>query len=295
MLIRFYGVRGSIASPGAETVRYGGNTACVLIESDDGCHFIMDAGTGIKKLGEELMEKNTQRDIHLLFSHYHWDHIQGFPFFLPAYEPSQNIHLLAAHMKDEQTHAVLTQMTNPHFPIPSDHLEAQVNVLSTAKNRLKIGQTLITSTLLNHPGGGSAYRLDMPEASVAYVTDNELFSPNQSNNSFEEWVTFVQGVDYLIHDAMYLDEEKEKTKGWGHSLVSDTLKLAGEAGVANVILFHHEPSRTDKQLDQILLNSRQWMSQNYPRCQVYIAKEQDEYAISMESKHSTVLQSSMTV
>ena len=278
MLIKFYGVRGSIASPGANTVRYGGNTACVSVKSDDGSLFVLDAGTGIKQLGDELIEKSFSDDIHLFFSHYHWDHIQGFPFFQPAYKADQTIHLLAAHMQDEQTHTVLTQMTDPHFPVPSDKLEAKVEVLSVIDESLKIGTTQIRTKSLNHPGGGSAYRLESPEGSMAYVTDNELFPPNEPNTSYQEWMGFLKGVDYLIHDAMYLDSELEKIHGWGHSLISQTLQLAGEAGVANLILFHHDPSRTDDQLDQILLDSRDWMEKNYPDCTVYMAKEGDEYS-----------------
>ncbi len=279
MKIKFYGVRGSIATPGSSTIRYGGNTACVSVRSDDGSLFILDAGTGIKSLGDELMEKSSRDDIHLFFSHCHWDHIQGFPFFLPAYQPDQKIHMLTAHMQDDQTHTVLTQMKDPHFPVPSDRLEAEVEMLSVIKGGLTIGNTQVKTKSLNHPGGGSAYRLEMPEGSMAYVTDNELFPPGKPNTSYEEWVDFLQGVDYLIHDAMYLDDELQKTHGWGHSLISQTLQLAVDANVSNLILFHHDPSRTDEQLDQILIKSQVWMELNHPDCQVYMAKEGDEYTV----------------
>ena len=226
MLIKFYGVRGSIATPGADTVRYGGNTSCVSVRSNQGNLFVLDAGTGIKQLGDELIEQGSTEDINLFFSHYHWDHIQGFPFFQPAYKAKQSINLLAAHMRPEETHAVLTQMSDRHFPIPSDKLEAKVGTLTAIKGLLKIGDTQVSTKSLNHPGGGSAYRLDTPEASMAYVTDNELFPPNEPNTSYQEWVKFLKGVDYLIHDAMYLDDELEKIHGWGHSLISQTLQLA---------------------------------------------------------------------
>lgn len=281
MLIKFYGVRGSIASPGASTVRYGGNTSCVSVRTDDGTLFVMDAGTGIRQLGDELSKERSTDEIYLFFSHYHWDHIQGFPFFSPVYQPEQTIHLLAAHMPPDQTHSVLTQMTDPHFPVPSDRLEAKVDVLTQDNGSLTIANTRVTTRVLNHPGGGSAYRLDMPEGSMAYVTDNELFPPNEMNTSYQEWLEFLQGVDYLIHDAMYLDNELEKIHGWGHSLISQTLQLAGEANVSNLILFHHDPSRTDDQLDQILQQSRSWMENNYPGCEVNMAMEGDEYFTNM--------------
>ncbi len=277
MQIKFYGVRGSIASPGADTVRYGGNTSCVFVKTSDDELFIFDAGTGIRKLGDELLKDGIKKPLNLLFSHYHWDHIQGFPFFLPAYQADQEINLLAAHLGEENAHSVLTQMTDPHFPVPSDKLEAKVTVLSMEDDLLLIGSNIIKTQSLNHPGGGSAYRIESEEGSMAYVTDNELFPPNEPNTSYDEWVTFLQGVDYLIHDAMYLDDEKERIHGWGHSLISQTLQLAADAKVANLILFHHDPARTDDQLDVIAQDAIDWMLTQNPKCKVTVAKEGDEY------------------
>ncbi len=279
MQIKFYGVRGSIASPGADTVRYGGNTSCVFVRTNDEELFIFDAGTGIRLLGDELLKEAPLKPLNLLFSHYHWDHIQGFPFFLPAYQKNQEINLLAAHLGEKNAHSVLTQMTDPHFPVPSDNLAAKVTVLSMENDLLLIGRNVIKTQSLNHPGGGSAYRVESEDGSMAYVTDNELYPPNEPNTSYQEWVTFLKNVDYLIHDAMYLDDEKERIHGWGHSLISQTLQLAVDAKVANLILFHHDPSRTDDQLDEISKNASQWMSEHYPECKVTVAKEGDEYRI----------------
>ncbi len=279
MQIKFYGVRGSIASPGPETVRYGGNTSCVFVEADDGSLFIFDAGTGIRKLGEDLVAQSLSRDINLLFSHYHWDHIQGFPFFLPAYQNNQVINLLAAHLKDVNAHSVLNQMTNPHFPVPSDKLDAKVVLLSINNSKLKIGDNTIYAKPLNHPGGGSAYRLESSLGSMAYVTDNELEPPQKPATSYLEWIEFLKNVDFLIHDAMYLDEELDEKHGWGHSLISQTLQLAADAKVKNLILFHHEPSRTDDQLDEIAKTSQTWMQKHYSKCQVFVAKEGSEFLV----------------
>ena len=279
MQIKFYGVRGSIASPGADTVRYGGNTACVYVEADDGSLFIFDAGTGIRILGEDLIAQSLSKDINLLFSHYHWDHIQGFPFFLPAYQNNQVINLLAAHLKDVNIHSVLSQMTNPHFPVPSDKLEAKVALLSINNSKLKVGNNTIYSKPLNHPGGGSAYRLESSLGSMAYVTDNELYPPEEPVTAYLEWVKFLKNIDFLIHDAMYLDNELEKIHGWGHSLISQTLQLAADAKAKNLVLFHHDPSRTDDQLDEIAKESQAWMQKHYPECQVYVAKEGSKFSI----------------
>jgi len=284
MLIKFYGVRGSIASPGENTVRYGGNTSCVFVKTNDKELFIFDAGTGIRKLGDELSELASNnplasKAINLLFSHYHWDHIQGFPFFQLAYRSDQEINLLAAHLGEQNAHSVLTQMTDPHFPVPSENLKAKVNVLSMENEALIIGTNIIKTQSLNHPGGGSAYRIDSEEGSMAYVTDNELFPPNQPATYYDQWVKYLKGVDYLIHDAMYLDHEKERIHGWGHSLISQTLQLAADAEIKNLILFHHDPSRTDDQLDEIEINAKAWMLKNSPQCQVSVAKEGDEYRL----------------
>jgi len=279
MQIKFYGVRGSIASPGKDTVKYGGNTSCVSVETNDGNLFVFDAGTGIRKLGEELISKASSKEINLLFSHYHWDHIQGFPFFLPAYQKNQVIKLLAAHLQDVNAHSVLTQMTNPHFPVPSDKLEAEVVLLTIENSKLKVGNTTIYSKALNHPGGGSAYRLENSAGNMAYVTDNELAPPEEPKTSYSDWVKFLSNVDYLIHDAMYLDEELEKIHGWGHSLISQTLQLAADAKVKNLVLFHHEPSRTDDQLDEIKKTSQAWMKKHFPNCQVHVAKEGGIFSI----------------
>lgn len=273
MEIKFYGVRGSIATPGNETVRYGGNTSCVYIKTNDGTQFIFDAGTGIKKLGEDLISQPLFDEINLLFSHYHWDHIQGFPFFLPAYQKDQTINILADHLKDVNAHAILSQMTNPHFPIPSDKLEAKVKLLLFENGVIKIGENKIYSKPLNHPGGGAAYRLETSLGNMAYVTDNELFPPNEPKTPYLEWVSFLKDIDILIHDAMYLDDEIDKIHGWGHSLISQVLQLAIDSNVKNLLLFHHDPSRTDKQLDKIAKESKQWMVENKSKCKVYVAIE----------------------
>lgn len=279
MLIKFYGVRGSIASPGEKTVRYGGNTACVFVKTSDEELFIFDAGTGIRQLGEDLSQILPTKAVNLLFSHYHWDHIQGFPFFQLAYRADQKINLLAAHLNEQNAHSVLTQMTDPHFPVPSENLASNVHVLSMDDEVLLIGQNTIRTLSLNHPGGGSAYRIDSDEGSMAYVTDNELFPPQKPKTAYEEWVQYLKNVDILIHDAMYLDHEKESIHGWGHSLISEVLNLAKDAKVKHLILFHHDPSRTDDELDEISIQAKQWMEKNYPEGTVSVAKEGDEYVL----------------
>ena len=277
MKITFYGVRGSIPTSGNHTIKYGGHTPCVLAEVNNKI-LIFDAGTGIRKLGNDLIDD--PRDIHLFFSHYHWDHIQGFPFFKPVYQRGRNIYLIAAYLPKKNEMSALDQMTEPHFPIPGDRVQATVSIMPmNHDNNLQLSDVKITTCALNHPGGGAAYRVDTQEGSFAYVTDNELYPPSDTNTSWEEWVDFLNGVDLLIHDAMFLDKEMPAIHGWGHSLVSQVLQLAKEVKPTKLILFHHDPDRTDEQLDCILEKSQAWMKKQDIKCNISIAKEMDSYEI----------------
>ena len=277
MKVTLYGVRGSIPTSSGETVKYGGHTACLFVEADNKL-LVFDAGTGIRQLGNELIKDD--RDIYLFFSHYHWDHIQGFPFFKPAYQCGRKIHLLSSYLPKENAKAVLDQMVNPHFPVPGDKIQAKVDVMPMdASGNLQLGQVKITTCALNHPGGGAAYKVETKQGSFAYVTDNELSPPNEPTTSWAEWVDFLQGVDLLIHDAMYLDEEQKMTHGWGHSLISQAIKLAKDAKVGNLVLFHHDPDRTDEQLEGILDDCKKWANDNDATYTVRLAKETDVYQI----------------
>ncbi len=277
MKVTLYGVRGSIPTSSGETIKYGGHTACIFVEVDNKL-LVFDAGTGIRKLGNDIAKDD--RDIYLFFSHYHWDHIQGFPFFKPAYQCGRNIHLLSAYLPEKNARAVLDQMVNPHFPVPGDKVQAKVRVMAMdAEGNLALGKIKITTCALNHPGGGAAYRLETEQGSFAYVTDNELYPPNEPNTTWEQWVDFLQGVDLLIHDAMYLDEEQKSTHGWGHSLISQAIRLAKDANVANLVLFHHDPDRTDEQLEGILEDCQTWVDKNNASYKLRLAKETDVYHI----------------
>ncbi len=276
MKVTFYGVRGSIATPGKETVNYGGNTSCVLVEPDDEVVLIFDAGTGIRSLGQLLATDS--RDIYLLFSHHHWDHIQGLPFFRPIYQQGRKIRLLSNYLNSGDASSVLDQMTDSHFPVTGAQLQAEIEVLAfNDQGIIVIGDTKVSTLPLNHPGGGSGYKIETADGSLAYITDNELFPPDEMQTPYPEWVNFLQGVDLLIHDAMFLDDELPKVHGWGHSLVTQTLQLALDADVKHLLLFHHDPSRTDAQLDEILANSREWMTSHSAEIEVSLAREGESY------------------
>jgi phosphoribosyl 1,2-cyclic phosphodiesterase len=276
--VTFYGVRGSIATPGKDTVKYGGNTSCVLVEPDDDVVLIFDAGTGIRSLGQLLFSDS--RDIYLLFSHHHWDHIQGLPFFRPIYQPGRKIRLLSNNLNAGDASCVLDQMTDSHFPVTGAQLQANIEVVSfNDHGSVMIGDTKVSTMPLNHPGGGSGYKIETAHGSLVYITDNELSPPNEIQTSYPEWVNFIQGVDLLIHDAMFVDDELQKVHGWGHSLISQALQLALDADVKRLLLFHHDPSRSDVQLDAILTDSREWMASRSAEIEVFLAREGESYQL----------------
>lgn len=247
MQVTFYGVRGSIPSPGANTVRYGGNTPCVRVEHGEGATIILDAGTGIRLLGEELV--GTNQPAYLLLSHQHWDHIQGFPFFQPAYRGDADIYIVCCHGGTNENLSLTMQFSDPFFPVSASGLPSKIHVLSEDEIRDIIPGMTITTCPINHPGGGSAYFFQAQGKRLAYITDNELFPPANPVTSYESWVEQCAGIDCLIHDASYTDEELEARRGWGHSSISQALQLGLDAGVKKLVLFHHEPNRTDDELD----------------------------------------------
>ncbi|OOZ16039.1 hypothetical protein BOW35_01905 [Solemya velum gill symbiont] len=251
MQVTFYGVRGSIASPGPDTVRYGGNTPCLRVDNGSDEIIILDAGTGIRRLGDELA--GDHRPIYLLLSHQHWDHIQGFPFFKPAYRGSSEIFVVCFNCESHENLSLTQQFSDPFFPVPASALPSNIHLLDEEGIRdVNFQGTIVTTTPLNHPGGGSAYFFRSGGKSLAYMTDNELFPPNEPPTSYEEWVERCHGLDCLIHDASYTDEEIETRIGWGHSSIGQALQLGLDAGVKLIVLFHHEPDRTDDQLDEIV-------------------------------------------
>ena len=257
MIITFYGVRGSTAAPGPETVKYGGNTSCVHIELESGHDLILDAGTGIRLLGKKLASKSTAANI--LLSHGHWDHIQGYPFFAPIYQPDREIHV---YISVEKGHKLLStlfqQMDGTHFPVRVEDLPSNIfpkfkGIESELYEREGIK---VIRQALNHPGGGSAYKIEENGASLAYVTDNELDPPYATSTNYDQWVNYLHGVDVLIHDAQYTEDDMPHKHGWGHSLLSQVRQLATDAEVGTLVMFHHDPDRSDSQLDEIQIENQ---------------------------------------
>lgn len=250
MKVTFYGVRGSCPTPGKDTVKYGGNTACTLITSNDGKKLILDAGTGIRVLGNEI--KHKERDIYILLTHNHWDHIQGFPFFVPAYLREHILHIYPGSTDLDHDDAVLEQMSKSFFPVHHQHLKAEIRLLRAKRKKMKINGFDVTRYDLNHPGGGSAYLIECDGKTVAYCTDNELNTPAKVNNSIDNWIQIFKGIDLLIHDGQFMASDMPLKWGWGHSVVTEAVDLATKAGVGKLALYSHDPERTDAQIDDFI-------------------------------------------
>jgi len=249
MKLTFYGVRGSVPTPGQDTVRYGGNTTSILLENKASDFLILDAGTGIRNLGKDI--QRYANDIYILLSHNHWDHIQGFPYFIPAYIPEKKINIIPGLTEEYEPKAILKQMKGSFFPINSKDLSANILITPIKSHSWKYKTFQISRTRMNHPGGGSAYKVITDERTIVYATDNELFPPYPVATTFEQWVQFCNKADYLIHDGQYLPEDYPFKRGWGHSQIQHALDLALQAHVKNLVLVSHDPDRTDEQIDKL--------------------------------------------
>ena len=248
--VRFWGVRGNIPCPGPETVKYGGNTPCVEMSAGD-TRLIFDAGTGLRVLGQSMLAQ-LPVEAHIFFTHCHWDHIQGFPFFVPAFIKGNSFHLYGVPSQNGQTieQRLHDQMLHPNFPVPLQVMGADLNFYDlTVGQELRIGELRIESASLNHPGNAVGYRITWCGRSVAYVTDTEHFEDRIDENV----LYLARDADVLIYDAPYTDEEyAEKGKrGWGHSTWQEAVKVSEAAGVDRLVIFHHDPHHSDRELDQI--------------------------------------------
>ncbi len=250
MLVTFYGVRGSIPTPGSQFVKYGGNTACVHVQLDDGTNIVLDSGTGIRNLGKSLLKNNAP--IHILLSHNHWDHIQGFPFFGPLYQAGREICITPGLTEEIRPEGILEQMKGSFFPVPREAIAANVVIQSYADHSWSIGEAKICRLRMNHPGGGSCYTIEYKNRKLAYITDNELYPPYKKNTDFLDFVLFSKDADLLIHDAQYVIEDMPAKSGWGHSVAEEAVKLALACNVKKLALYSHDPEREDKMVDDIV-------------------------------------------
>lgn len=253
--VKFWGVRGSVACPGEEYSRYGGNTSCVEVRCDDEV-FIFDAGTGIRLLGEHL-KKEQCSNITLLLSHTHFDHICGLPFFAPAFDKNSRLKVYAGHLKPHSSLEDTLQkiMAPPFFPISPGRFLANMHYTDfDAGTSWDISPTIhITTTPLNHPDQATAYRIDFKGKSICYVTDTEHFGDTQDPRI----VALINNADLVIYDCMYDDHQYQAHQGWGHSTWQEGIRLCEAANAKQLVIFHHDPAHTDIKMDAIAQAAQQ--------------------------------------
>lgn len=256
MVIRFWGTRGSVPAPGRRTAFFGGNTNCVEVRAEDGQVIVFDCGTGARPLGLDILSRgSTLPPIHVLVTHTHWDHIQGFPFFVPAYVPGGRLTVYGARGLDRTLEGSLSgQMQHTYFPVQLENLRADIDFVELGEERFNVGPYRVTTQFLNHTAPTMAYRVEAGDMKVIYATDHEPFwwtpsrpnSPNRFEHPGEQrHLEFVAGAELLIHDSQYTDEEYLAKRGWGHSTIEYVTDLAVRAGVKRLALFHHDPLHTD--------------------------------------------------
>ena len=281
MKVKFWGTRGSIPVPGKDTTIYGGNTCCLEIRLESGRKVIIDAGTGIRALGEQLCAEGKQVDIHLLITHIHWDHVMGFPFFAPIHDPRTKITIDGFHtcMKGLKV-PFDNKMGDGFFPIKFDDLKAEISYLGTLKDGpLKIDSVVIDCIPLQHPQGGYGFRLHEGNKSLVFLTDNELTEESWAERHPEDYIKFCKDADILIHDAQYSPEERAQRKGWGHSDYEAAFDLAVKAQVKQLILFHHDPSRIDPEVVSIKNYCEDLATRNKADISIDAAREETELTI----------------
>lgn len=251
MEIRPWGTRGSIPSPGPSTVRYGGNTSCVEVRAQDGSLIIVDAGSGIRPLGSAVGPCTAT----ILLTHYHWDHIQGLPFFFPAFLPQSDLFIYGPEFNGEDPGAVLAgQMYTPYFPAAPSQLVGIKGFAVTPERSFMVGSTTITSTIVSHPGTTFGYRIEDAGQVFVYMSDDEV--DGASPEVYRNIVELARGADLLLHDCQYTEAEYASRHGWGHSTPRQVLRVAREAGVSRLMLFHHDPSHADEQVEALAEEAR---------------------------------------
>jgi len=260
MEIKFWGTRGSIPAPGAQTLEFGGNTTCLEVVLANGHRVVIDGGTGLRLLGRHLLENHIPCRFHLLLTHGHWDHLLGIPFFEPIYlESTQVIVDGWPPAFQGMTRVFDSHMGDGFFPVAFDHLKANIDYLNTvAHGPLDLDGVLIDSIRLNHPQGGLGFRFREGKHTMVFITDNELSAAR--GRRIPEFVEFVRGCDLLIHDAQYLPEEISERRGWGHSTYEEVVALAKAGEVHNLLLTHHDPSRSDGDVEKIVALCRETMT-----------------------------------
>jgi phosphoribosyl 1,2-cyclic phosphodiesterase len=264
MRVTIWGCRGSVATPGPETVAYGGNTSCVEVSLADGAVFVLDAGTGIRELGIELLDRGTRR-LHLLLTHLHLDHLEGLRFFAPLWDERVTLDIWGPPSPVlSLEERVRRSFSPPLFPIDLRDLPAQVTFRDVPRQPWTLEGASLAADLVLHPGPTVGFRIETAESSVAYLPDHEPALAGIVDKS-TDWISgasIAERADLLVHDAQYSEEEYEQKIGWGHTSVEDAVVFARAVGARRLILFHHEPLHTDESLARIEAHARSLAGRN---------------------------------
>ena len=294
--VRFWGTRGSIPTPGRRTRVYGGNTSCVEIRYEDAL-FICDAGTGARELGQSLLKRFDGPIVgHIFFSHSHWDHIQGFPFFTPAYLEANTFYVYSPHIGDTKMYDLLSgQMRSEYFPVNFADLGAHIVASDLADSNRVIEGVKVSFLEQDHPGGSYAFKFESQGNTLVYATDTELdailTNRDETLVDFQairrfpkEYIEFAQGADLLICDSQYFDDEYPEKEGWGHPRANTAADWAVQANVKHLVLFHHDPMHSDKDVEEKVAMCRTRVESYGATTIVSAAREGLEFRVVTENR-----------
>ncbi|HEV2129959.1 MAG TPA: MBL fold metallo-hydrolase, partial [Longimicrobiaceae bacterium] len=259
-----------------------GNTSCLEVRTPDGRSLIFDAGTGIRRLGNHLASTGQPLELHLFLTHFHWDHIQGLPFFAPIYDPRSVLHFHGPPQEEANLESLLAgQMGSAYFPVRLDQLGATLDFHDMEVGTWRQGDLEVEALRVCHPSRTYGYRIRVPGATLAYVPDNEISGVHYpvSDCWYEEMVAALRGVDCLLHDAMFTSAEHPTRIGWGHSTFEQAIQLAEDAGVRRLLFFHHAPGRTDAELLQILEEMHADLARRRSPLEIGMATEEEEFRL----------------
>ena len=292
--IKFWGVRGSIPTPGPQTIRYGGNTSCVEIQFPDIPRFIVDAGSGIRELGKELLQAVDPVKAYIFLSHFHWDHIQGLPFFKPAFKPGNHFILYGCDEPDVDLTKIISMQMNPiYFPVAVEDMGAKVEFRTVMEEAFDVEGVTVQTQFMNHPGYTFGFRFTYNDKTIVYISDNEPYIQPKDEieeepsfagtleDRFERFVDdkearlveFVSNADILIHDTQYFPDEYEQRITWGHSPYTYTVDIAVKGKVKQLILFHHDPDHDDETVDKLTELSRDRLKKHSYHIPCHAAQE----------------------
>ncbi len=279
MIIRCWGARGSIPVSGREYLRYGGDTTCVEVRSKNGDIIIIDAGSGIRRLGHRLMGEHNQ-EITLILTHAHWDHVMGFPFFKPLYFKTTRMNIYGCPNTRRSTKDMLAGiMAPPHFPVHVDDVRAQIDFHEFTNTRFSVNSVTIDRIPLSHPNQGVGYRLTEGGKSFVFLTDNELTYQHKGGHDYNAYLEFSRNADLLVHDAEYTETDYRKTKAWGHSVYKDALRLALEANARRFGLFHHNQDRADRGIDRMVQTCRRVIARQNRALECFAVRQDMEISL----------------